>query len=249
MNVFRSIPPDAPLIVAEAVWQYSHHLLAGLREHRGPILTLANFSGQWPGLVGMLNLNGSLTKMGVKYSTIWSVDFTDEFFKTGIRQWLEEGFITHDDSHVRDLRRAKLPKDEAALGKALAAQLRREKAILGVFDEGCMGMYNAIIDDELLNRAGVYKERLSQSALVAAMRVVSDAEAQAVRRWLNERGVKFITGPNPATDLTDEQILEQCKMYIAAVRIARDFGCAAVGIQYQQGLKDMTPASDLWKGF
>ncbi len=248
MNVFRNIPPDAPLIVAEAVWQYSHHLLAGLREHRGPILTLANFSGQWPGLVGMLNLNGSLTKMGVKYSTIWSVDFTDEFFKTGIRQWLQEGFITHDDSHVRDLRRAKLPKDEAALGKALAAQLRREKAILGVFDEGCMGMYNAIIDDELLNRAGVYKERLSQSALVAAMRVVSDPEAQAVRRWLNERGVKFITGPNPATDLTDEQILEQCKMYIAAVRIARDFGCAAVGIQYQQGLKDMTPASDLVEG-
>jgi L-fucose isomerase-like protein len=37
-------------------------------------------------------------------------------------------------------------------------------------------------------------------------------------------------------------------MYIAAVRIARDFGCDAVGIQYQQGLKDMTPASDLAEG-
>ena len=33
-----------------------------------------------------------------------------------------------------------------------------------------MGMYNAIIDDELLNPAGIYKERLSQSALVAEMR-------------------------------------------------------------------------------
>ena len=28
----------------------------------------------------MLNLNGSLTKAGVEYSTLWSEDFTDEFF-------------------------------------------------------------------------------------------------------------------------------------------------------------------------
>ncbi len=80
MDVFKNIHPDARLIVAEAVWQYSHHVLAGLRSHRGPILTVANWSGEWPGLVGMLNLNGSLTKAGTPYSTIWSRDFTDEFF-------------------------------------------------------------------------------------------------------------------------------------------------------------------------
>ena len=37
-------------------------------------------------------------------------------------------------------------------------------------------------------------------------------------------------------------------MYIAAVRIAEDFGCATIGIQYQQGLKDICPASDLVEG-
>lgn len=58
MQVFNNIHKDVPLIVAEAVWQYSHHVLAGLREHRGPILTVANWSGQWPGLVGLLNING-----------------------------------------------------------------------------------------------------------------------------------------------------------------------------------------------
>src|SRR5713101_4804359 len=75
MEVFRKLDPNAPLIVAECVWQYSHHLLAGLLTHRGPILTVANWSGTWPGLVGMLNLNGSLTKAGVKYSTLWSEQF------------------------------------------------------------------------------------------------------------------------------------------------------------------------------
>jgi hypothetical protein len=134
------------------------------------------------------------------------------------------------------------------LGQALAQQLARDKAILGIFDEGCMGMYNAIIDDEYLNPTGLYKERLSQSALVAAMRQVGDDEAQAVRDWLDERGVTFATGENEETDLTDAQILEQAKMYIAAVRLAHDFGCDAIGIQYQQGLKDMVPASDLVEG-
>ena len=55
---------------------------------------------------------------------------------------------------------------------SLAHDLKTRKAILGVFDEGCMGMYNAIIEDYLLNPTGVYKERLSQSALVAAMAAV-----------------------------------------------------------------------------
>ena len=49
---------------------------------------------------------------------------------------------------------------------------------MGVFDEGCMGMYNAIIPDHLLHAAGVFKERLSQSALYAAMREVGDETAR-----------------------------------------------------------------------
>jgi hypothetical protein len=60
--------------------------------------------------------------------------------------------------------------------------------------------------------------------------------------------MRFLTGANPETDLTADQILEQCKMYIAALRIADDFGCDAIGIQYQQGLKDLAPASDLAEG-
>jgi hypothetical protein len=62
--IFRGIDPTAPLIVAEAVWEYTSHILAGLVRHRGPILTLANWSGEWPGLVGMLNVNCAQTLQG-----------------------------------------------------------------------------------------------------------------------------------------------------------------------------------------
>lgn len=248
MEVFRKIPSRAPLVVCEAVWQYSHHVLAGLLSHEGPILTVANWSGQWPGLVGMLNLNGCLTKAGKKYSTLWSADFTDEFFLKGLRNWLNGKPVRHDLSHVQKLRDLKLPSQAEKMGAALASELRKNKAIMGIFDEGCMGMYNAIIQDELLMPLGVFKERLSQSALFAEMRRTPEDEARAVKQWLDRKGMKFITGPNPETDLTEEQILEQCKMYIAALRIADDFGCDLIGIQYQQGLKDCTPASDLAEG-
>jgi hypothetical protein len=248
MEVFRHIPAEAPLIVIEAVWQYSHHVLHGLYTHKGPILTVANWSGQWPGLVGMLNLNGSLTKAGVRYSTLWSEEFRDSFFLDGLRRWLAGEAIVHEADHVHRLQGLQLPRDAEQTGVEIARELKKRKAIMGVFDEGCMGMYNAIIPDELLHPTGVFKERLSQSALYASMQQIPDAEAGQIRGWLDRRGMRFLTGPNHDTDLTDAQILDQCRMYIAALRIADDFGCDTIGIQYQQGLKDLAPASDLAEG-
>lgn len=248
MEVFKNIPNDAPLIVAESVWQYSHHVLAGLFTHEGPILTVANWSGQWPGLVGMLNLNASLTKAGVEYSTLWSDNFDDPAFLGGLVRWMKKGSVKHDMSHVHKYDKDDAPGDAAQVGKAFAKKFRTQKAIMGVFDEGCMGMYNAILPDELLHPTGVFKERLSQSALVAKMRTVTDEEARAVYEWYVSHGMQFKFGAEAKTDLTPDQVLNQCKMYIAAVRIADEFGCATIGIQYQQGLKDMVCASDLVEG-
>ena len=248
LEVFRSIPPTAPLVIVFAAWQYSHHVLAGLTTHQGPILTVANWSGTWPGLVGMLNLNGSLTKAGVPYSTLWSDDFTDALFVQGLRDWLTTGAVTHDTSHVRPLASLHLPREASALGVSCARTLRKAKAIMGVFDEGCMGMFNAIIPDALLNATGVFKERLSQSALYYETTCVTDDEAASCLDWLRRRGVRFALGESEEEHLTERQLLQQCKMYIAAVRIADDFGCDCIGIQYQQGLKDLLPASDLAEG-
>jgi hypothetical protein len=248
IEVFKDIPPDAPLLVVEAVWQYSHHVLAGLRTHRGPIMVLANWNGTFPGLVGLLNLTASLTKAGVDYSSLWSLDFTDDFAVEGLRAFLTAGRLEHPLDHVHPLPDLDPDAEEVCLGRALARQLRNDKAIAGVFDEGCMGMYNAIFDDELLNPLGIYKERLSQSALVAEMNRVSEAEADAVFDWLTAAGLRFEFGTDEATELTRAQVQSQLKMYVAALRIADDFGLDAVGIQYQQGLKDTVPASDLAEG-
>ncbi|SMY06812.1 fucose isomerase [Flavimaricola marinus] len=248
LDAFAGIDRHAPIIVAEAVWQYSHHILPGLMQHKGPILTVANWSGQWPGLVGMLNLNGSLTKAGVYYSTLWSEDFEDEMFQSGLDNWLATGSVHHDASHVTPFDPGTLPEKLVEKGYGIADAIRDAGVIMGVFDEGCMGMYNAIIPDELLAPLGVFKERLSQSALYYEATQVSDDEAEAVLGWLEAKGMTFHFGDTPQTDLTRGQVLDQSRTYIAAARLADDFGCEAIGIQYQQGLKDLLPASDLAEG-
>jgi L-fucose isomerase-like protein len=109
-------------------------------------------------------------------------------------------------------------------------------------------MYNAILDDERINPLGIFKERLSQSALYAEMLTVEDDEAEAAYAWLLDKGMRFNLGEDTSTELTLPQVLQQMKMYIAALRIADDYSLDGVGIQYQQGLKDLVPASDLAEG-
>ena len=60
-------------------------------------------------------------------------------------------------------------------------------APLGVFGEGSMRMFNAIVPDHLLHALGLFKERLSQSALYAEVQTVSERSARAHLSWLGDR--------------------------------------------------------------
>src|SRR6201982_3494206 len=128
IQIFHSIPKGAPVVVAESVWQYSQHILPGLFAHEGPILTVANWSGTWPGLVGLLNLNGCLKKAEVKYSSLWSEDFTDKFFTKNLRDWLNDGKVKHDSSHVLKFKDAKVPGSSRKTGEKIARRLLSGKA-------------------------------------------------------------------------------------------------------------------------
>ena len=173
MEVFRTIPPHAPLVVVEAVWQYSHHILHGLYTHQGPILTVANWSGQWPGPGRHAEPERFAHQGGRHLQHPVERGLHGRVFPCGAAPVAgrRSGASTTSRTCIRS--RGSACRDGAEeLGRLLAAELRRDKAIMGVFDEGCMGMYNAIIPDELLHPTGVFKERLSQSALFAEMQQV-----------------------------------------------------------------------------
>jgi len=60
--------------------------------------------------------------------------------------------------------------------------------------------------------------------------------------------MQFKFGIDPATELTRDQVLEQCAMLIALGRFVDRFGLSAVGVQYQQGLARCCAASDFAEG-
>ena len=238
------------LIVAEAVWQYSHHVLAGLITHRGPILTLANWSGTWPGLVGMLCMAGTLTSLGKTYSRLWSSDFDDEFFFKGLESWLKTGAIKHDTSYLHpvDASHPVMKSAAGAVGRQVGEFVLRNKEIMGLFDSFCMGMINGVFPQKALVDIGMPMESLSQSALLVEMAKVPPSLREECLKWYEERGMKFQFGNDPAKELTRDQVLEQCAMMIAMARFTQRFGLSSVGVQYQQGLAHSCAASDFAEG-
>ena len=114
--------------------------------------------------------------------------------------------MDHDLSHVHAAGEFRLPAEARRDRRsALARQLRRNKAIMGVFDEGCMGMYNAIIPDELLHADRRFQGAAEPIGAVRrdAARSRDDEARRGARSGSTSKGMKFCTGPDPETDLTD----------------------------------------------
>ncbi|TCV95487.1 signal transduction protein [Biostraticola tofi] len=249
-RLFSAIDPDAPIIVLLTAWQYSHHLAPSLVHHRGPVLLLANFDGTWPGLVGMLCMAGSLTSLGAAYSRLWSENFDDELFLQGLSTWLRDGVLTHKTTYLRDIPATHPVMSTSAgqAGRRVGQYILQHKAIVGLFDSFCMGMINGVFPQQAMVNTGIPIESLSQSALLVEMAKVPDELRRECLEWYEQRGMHFDFGTDGATSLTREQVLEQCAMMIAMARFVKRFGLAAIGVQYQQGLKDCCAASDFAEG-
>ena len=155
-QVFAGIDPHAPLIVAESVWQYSHHILPGLLAHRGPILTVRQLVGHVAGArrdaqsqrLAHQGGRANIPRSGAKISPTTSSAIICALASRRPRQ-------AQDAACHQVERRQRRRQRSRSSAKRSAEQLQREKAIIGVFDEGCMGMFNAIIPDALLNPLGV----------------------------------------------------------------------------------------------
>ena len=249
-DLFATIDPDAPVIVLLTAWQYSHHLAPSLAKHRGPVLLLANFDGTWPGLVGMLCMAGTLTSLGKAHARLWSAEFDDDFFFKGLESWLQSGKITHDTSYLQEID-AMHPASSSpawAIGRKVGEYVLQHKEIIGLFDSFCMGMINGVFPQKALVDIGMPMESLSQAALLVDMAKVPESLREECLAWYEARGMKFMWGKDPFTDLTREQVREQCAMMIAMARFTQRFGLSAVGVQYQQGLAQSCAASDFAEG-
>ena len=196
--VFSKIPVDAPVVVVLSCWAYSHHVTGALQTHKGPILLVANFDGTWPGLVALLNHAGSLDRLCVKNSRLWSQTFaTDKYFMKGLTEWVKTGTVTHSMSHVVNASTLKLSAKANTFGKTLAADILKNRRIMGQLDPGCMGMLNAVMSPALLGAAGMPIEYLNQSDLVAEMNwsAMTKRRATSTGWWTRARSSSGATTP------------------------------------------------------
>lgn len=249
-DLFEHIDPESPVIVLLTAWQYSHHLAPSLVKHRGPVLLLANFDGTYPGLVGMLCMAATLTSLGHPASRLWSENFDDDFFLSGLATWLKTGRLEHDTSYLHpiDLSSPLMATPAGQIGRQVGEYVLRHKEIIGLHDMFCMGMINGVFPQAALARIGMPMESLSQSALLAEMAKVPESLREACLEWYESHGMKFHWGTDGATELVRAQVLEQCAMLVAMARITKRFGLSAVGVQYQQGLAQSCAASDFAEG-
>ena len=252
-EIFAAIPENAPLVVAEAVWQYSNHIVYNLWEHKGPILTASNFDGTWPGLVGALGLEACLSKHKFAdnqagHSILWSSqEFKDSVSVKKLKQWVATGKIKHDLSHASrfdpgDYREYAKPLE---FGEKAARNFLDRPRIIGLYDPLCLGMINAAFDELDMLGLVIQLRRLNQSDLYARMLEVPRAEAMGYLKWLVDRGFKLEIGSNPFTDITEKAVEQSGRMYGAIVKHVAEEGLDGVGIAYQLGLAKLCAASDV----
>ena len=153
MEVFRQIAPTAPLVVVEAVWQYSHHVLHGLYDTSRPDPDGRELERPMagPGRHAEPERLADKGRRPLLHAVERGFHAMSTFLKR-LRRWLNGEPVVHDASHVRPLEDCTLPDEAEKSGQIARGQLQRDKAIMGVFDEGCMGMYNAIIPDRTAAR-------------------------------------------------------------------------------------------------
>jgi L-fucose isomerase-like protein len=248
-RIFSVIHSDMPVVIVLSSWVWAHHIASSLKLHKGPVLILGNFDGTWPGLVSLLNHSSSFDRMGIKHSKIWTDSFAgDPDFMNRLKAWISNKSIRYSNDHKVSLDELNIEASHFQFGKELAKKIRREKRILGQMDPGCMGMLNAVMSPDIMAEIAFPLELLSQSDLLAEMDNVSETVILETFRWLQNKKVKFHFGKDDDTDLTEDQILEQMRMYHAAGRIYKRYGLSAIGIPYQYGLVRCTCASDLPEG-
>src|SRR4030095_1058075 len=97
-------PVDDPIVGVFAHWVYGPHTTEGVVGKDNPLLLASNFSGQWPGLVGLLNTGASLESVGREFSGVWreAADGTqDAVFMGRLDEWCRNGRIEYPTGELR----------------------------------------------------------------------------------------------------------------------------------------------------
>src|SRR5262245_5487830 len=242
-------PIDDPIVGVFVHWVYAPHTTEGVVGKDNPLLLASNFSGRWPGLVGLLNTGACLTSLGRKHSRIWTTagDWTqDEQFMAELDEWCATGAVTHPTTGIAY--GATVSADAAARARRIAAEMKRRRPLILMLGDTSMGMINGYFGPRLLAPYGFSEHKIDQAWIIDRGRGVSDKRIADAFAFVRDRGLELHWGEGSAKDFDEHASREQLRDYLAVLDLFGEYGADCIGWQYQLGLIPLRPPSDLAEG-
>ncbi len=242
-------PIDDPMIGVFVHWVYGPHTTDGVVGKDNPLLLASNFSGTWPGLVGLLNTSACLESIDRKSSRIWTdaEDWTtDENFMARLDEWCSTGSIRYSedgisyDPHVS--------AEASRIARSVADQIHRRRILALMLGDTSMGMINGYFGPRLLNRVGFTEHKVDQAWIIDRGRSIKQKRIEEAFAFVKEKGVIFHYGQDGAEDFDRNATFEQIRDYLVVLDLIDEFKADCVGWQYQLGLLNLRPPSDFAEG-
>jgi len=248
-SIERLGPIHDPVIGVCVHWFYGPHTTEGVVGKDHPLLLASNFSGQWPGLVGLLNTGACLELLDRPFSRIWTTaeNWTaDDEFMARLDAWCRNGRIEYSTSELSDA-----PAIDGAArdtARVVAADLRRRRALILMLGDTSMGMINGYFGPRVLQRYGFSEHKIDQAWLLERGPRVPDSRIEAAFEFVKTHGVTFHWREKNADDFTEDSTREQLRDYLAVKDLIDEYHADCLGWQYQLGLLPLRPPSDFAEG-
>ena len=242
-------PIQNPMIGICVHWFYGPHTTEGVVGKDNPLLLASNFSGQWPGLVGLLNTGACLESLGRPFSRVWTdaPDWTsDEAFMARLEEWCSTGTIAYGEEDIAY--DAPVSTEAKALAGEVAEGFRNRRALILMLGDTSMGMINGYFGPRLLNRHGFTEHKVDQAWLLSRGKEIDEARIADAFAFVKDRGVTFHWGEAGVEDFTEDATREQLRDYLAVLDLVKEYKADCIGWQYQLGLIPLRPPSDFAEG-
>ena len=242
-------PIQDPMIGICVHWCYGPHTTEGVVGKDNPLLLASNFSGEWPGLVGLLNTGACLESLGRKFSRVWTEadDWTtDDAFMARLEEWCSSGHIDYAEDDISYS--VEISSDAAALAGTVASGLRDRRALILMLGDTSMGMINGYFGPRLLNRHHFTEHKVDQAWIIDRGRGIDSARIDEALMFVKGKGVQFHWGDTGAEDFTEDSTREQLRDYLSVLDLVNEYKADCIGWQYQLGLLPLRPPSDFSEG-
>jgi len=242
-------PIDDPMIGMCVHWFYGPHTTDGVVGKDNPLLLASNFSGRWPGLVGLLNTGACLESLGRPFARVWTdaPDFSsDDAFMAHLDEWCTTGNIRYGSEEIRY--HAPISAAASALALRVAREIRERRVLILMLGDTSMGMINGYFGPRLLNRHGFTEHKVDQAWIIDRGRRIEQKRIDAAFTFVKEKGLTFHHGEDNALDFDEHASKEQLRDYLVALDLLAEFKADCLGWQYQLGLIPLRPPSDLAEG-